>query len=232
MRRTWLTLAIAALVAALPRPSSAQPSPPPLELALSTDRAAYPLGAMVSLTLTVTNPTNAEVTLNFSSSQMYDFAVSSTGGSLVWRWGQGRSFLTVITTRTIPAGGSRTYTERWDQRNAGGLQVPTGVYVAIATLITGGRPTTRPVLFVIGESQPLPRGCNQITSAFADNTPASLVAATVEPHDALTGIWRYDAGRWQGWSATPDAPNDLTVINSRDRLRLCLTGPARWITPL
>jgi hypothetical protein len=231
MRRTWLAIAVVALVAALPRSASAQPMQP-LELRLTADRAAYPVGATVALTLTVTNPTSAEVTLSFSSSQTHDFAVSTTGGSLVWRWGQGRAFLTAITSRAIPAGGSLTFTERWDQRNAGGLRVPTGVYMATAQLTTGGRPAAQPVLFVIGEPQALPGGCNQLTSAFADNTPASLVAATVEPPDALTGMWRFDAGRWQGWSAAPDAPNDLTVINSRDRIRVCLTGPARWITPV
>jgi hypothetical protein len=232
MRRIWLSLALVALTAALPPPTAAQPMPPPLELRLTTDRAAYTVGANVTLTLTVTNPTSDEVRLSFSSGQIYDFAVSSPGGSPVWRWGQGRAFLTAITSRSIPAGGSLTFTERWDQRNAGGLRVPTGVYVANAVLTTGGRPSAPPVLFVIGESQPLPGGCNQITSAFADNTPASLVAAAVEPRDALTGIWRFDGGRWQGWSSHPDAPNDLAAINLRDRIRVCLTGPARWITPV
>lgn len=232
MCRTWIAIAVVSLLAALPPSVAAQPVPPPVELSLTTDRTAYPLGTPVNLTLTVTNPTDAQVTLSFSSSQTHDFAVTSPGGAPVWRWGQGRAFLTVITSRPIPAGGSLTFTERWDQRNAGGLQVPTGVYAVTATLTTGGRPATQPVLFVIGEPQALPGGCNQLTSAFPDNTPAGLVAAAVEPREALTGIWRFDAGRWQGWSPAADAPNDLTLINSRDRLRVCLAGPARWVTPL
>jgi hypothetical protein len=106
------------------------------------------------------------------------------------------------------------------------------LFVATAELRTAGRPSAQPARFIIGESQALPAGCGQVTSGFPDGTPAELVAATVEPRDALTGIWRFDGSRWQGWSGAEDAPNDLTTINSRERIRICLSAAARWITPL
>lgn len=235
MCRLWLLLILcgAGLLVLPPGALGArQPAAPPVELRLTTDRVAYLVGTPVVLTLTITNPTDTAITLTFPSSQIADFTVSSPGGTPVWRWGQGRVFLTVITTRSIPPGGSLTVTERWDQRNTVGLQVPTGVYAVTAQLMAANRPSTEQVAFVIGEAQPLPAGCSQITSAFPDKTPAEVVAATVDPRDVLTGIWRFDGTRWQGWSRMDGAPNDLTTINARDRLRICLSAPARWITPV
>jgi hypothetical protein len=110
--------------------------------------------------------------------------------------------------------------------------VLTSVYAVTGQLMSAGRPTSAPALFVIGETQALPAGCSAVTSAFADGTPAELVAATFESPDALAGLWRLDGSRWLGWSPAPDAPNDLTTINLRDRLRICLTSPTRWITPV
>lgn len=233
MHRLVVPLAVAGLLALLPSPLPAQPASAPLQVEVTTDRPAYTVGAAVTFTFTVTNPSDDPVTITFPSSQIYDIAVTPpAGGAPVWRWAQGRTFLTVITTRTIPAGGRLSFTERWDQRNLVGLQVLTGVYAVTGQLAGGGRPTSVPTLFLIGETQALPAGCATVTSAFPDGTPIGLVAAAFESRETLAGLWRFDGSRWQGWSPVAGAPNDLMTINSRDRLRICLTSPTRWITPV
>jgi hypothetical protein len=217
----------------VPGTGSAQPAPPVVNVAVTTDRAAYTVGAAVTFTLTVTNPSDVPVTLTFSSGQLYDFAVTSpSGAAQVWRWGQGRNFIQSVLTRTIPPKDKLTFAERWNQRTQVGLQALSGVYAVTGLVASAGRPASEPVLFVIGELQGLPGpGCSTITSSFPNGTPAGLVAATFESPDALAGLWKFDRGSWLGWSPAEGAPNDLTTINSRDQLRICLSAPTRWITP-
>ena len=72
------------------------------------------VGASVSLTLTVSNPTSSPMQVTYASGQRYDFAVTdSTTGLEVWRWSMGKGFTQSVGTETIPAGGSVTYTESW-----------------------------------------------------------------------------------------------------------------------
>lgn len=232
MRRLLVfSLSLALLLTALPRGLAAQGA---LEVSLSADRTAYPVGTPVTLTFTVRNRGDAPLTLAFPSGQMFDLVIGPPDSpAVVWRWSQGQFFTQALTSRTLAPGEALTLTATWDQRNQAGLQVPTGVYAATAVLLAGGRPTAGPVRFVIGEEQPLPGpGCFTVRSAFPNGTPVEVVAGAISPADALLAIWRPEGRGWLGWTRAADAPVNLRTVGFGDRLRLCLSGPARWITPV
>lgn len=232
MRRLLiLSVPLALLLAAPPRELAAQGV---LEVSLSLDRTAYPVGVPVTVTFTARNRAEGPLTLTFPSGQLYDVVIGlPERPTVVWRWSQGQFFTQALTTRTLAPGEALTLTATWDQRNQAGLQVPTGVYAATAVLLAGGQPTAGPVRFVIGEEQPLPGpGCLTVRSAFPNGTPVEVVAGTVIPAEALLAIWRPDGGGWLGWTRAADAPVNLRAVGFGDRLRLCLSGPARWITPV
>ncbi len=224
-------LLAALLIAALPRGLAAQPA---LDVTLTTDRTAYAVGVPVTLTFTARNRGDAPLSLTFSSGQLYDVVIGPPQSpAVVWRWSQGQFFTQALTTRTLAPGEALTLTATWDQRNQAGLQVPTGVYAASAVLLAGGHPTAGPVRFVIGEEQALPGpGCFIVRSAFPNGTPIEVVAGAISPADALLAIWRLENGVWLGWTRATDAPVNLRSVAFGDRLRLCLAGPARWITPV
>ena len=95
---------------------------------------ASPAGpSAVSLTLAVTNTSRAPVTLTFGSSQQFDFTVRRADGASVWTWSADRSFLTVITSRTLAAGETVTYSAQW-------TSAPPGTYVATGSVTGSPRP--------------------------------------------------------------------------------------------
>jgi hypothetical protein len=82
----------------------------------------------VRMVLHVTNPTNQPVTLEFSSAQKYDFAVLSSDGREVWRWSKDMGFAAALTSQTIPAGATATFSESWQPGTR------SGSFTAIAEL--------------------------------------------------------------------------------------------------
>jgi len=140
-RPFWWILPAAFLLgcgATAPREPSPAGEGTALRLVLRADRSVYALGAPVTLTLAVTNPGPAPVTLTAPSSQLYDFAVLRDGAE-VWRWSAGRMFLAVLTDLTIRPGETRAFTEVWDQRDRDGRPVGPGDYVVVGRLIGGER---------------------------------------------------------------------------------------------
>ena len=110
-----------------------------LRLRLTSDRPTYRVGSPIMLTLTVTNPARAAITLQFSSSQHYDFEVRHAGQT-VWRWSASRMFAQALTSLTIGPGERRVFAESWNQQDNSGQTVPAGTYEAVATLTTMARP--------------------------------------------------------------------------------------------
>lgn len=82
----------------------------------------------VRMVLHVTNPTNQPVTLEFSSAQKYDFAVLSSDGREVWRWSKDMGFAAALTSQTIAAGGTASFSESWQPGTR------TGSFTAVAEL--------------------------------------------------------------------------------------------------
>jgi hypothetical protein len=95
----------------------------------------------VSLVLHVTNPTDQPVTLEFSSSQRYDFAVQNADGAEVWRWSSDRMFAQALGTETIPPGGTVDYRAVWASGSS------TGVFTAIAQLTALNQPIEQRATF-------------------------------------------------------------------------------------
>jgi hypothetical protein len=82
----------------------------------------------VTLTFTVKNPSADAVKVTFPSGQRYDFVVAdSATGQSVWTWSANKSFVAALGEETIPAGGSRTYVEKWTPPKR-------GLYLARAVL--------------------------------------------------------------------------------------------------
>jgi hypothetical protein len=207
---------------------------PALTVAVASDRAAYAVGAPITFTLTVTNPTDEPAMLLFPSGQMYDFAVSPLGGrSVAWRWGLGRVFTQAFVEQTLAPHATLTFSVEWDQRDAAGQPVGTGVYTVAGVLTTSPPRVTAVVPFVIGEEEVLPApGCFTVPSPFPSGTPVWLVAAAFEPPEVLQSLWQEDRGRWLGWAPGSALPNDLVVVGGNEPLRVCITGPGRWIRPV
>lgn len=107
-------------------PPEPEPSPPPppvdtvttLQLDVSFD--ALQDGAGVALRLRVANPTGGAVTFDFASGQRYDFAATSRGGEILWRWSADKAFPMAFGSVTLQPGASLQYDERWDPDGVSG----------------------------------------------------------------------------------------------------------------
>jgi hypothetical protein len=113
-----------------------------VRLRLASDRPSYPPGAPVSLSLTVTNPGNEPVTLQFSSGQKYDFEVRRAG-QVVWRWAADRMFTQALTSLTLGPGERKVFAETWKQVANDGQAAPGGTYEVVAILTTMVKPQPR-----------------------------------------------------------------------------------------
>jgi len=70
--------------------------------------------SLVTMTLTVKNPSADPIKVTFPSGQKYDFVVTdSTTGRDVWRWADGKGFTMALVDQTVPGNGSLVFTERW-----------------------------------------------------------------------------------------------------------------------
>ena len=78
--------------------------------------------SLVTLTLTVSNPSSAPAQVAFNSGQHSDFTISDAAtGALLWRSGAGALFIQMLTTQTIPANGTVVYTAQWKPTQKGTL---------------------------------------------------------------------------------------------------------------
>jgi hypothetical protein len=120
--------AVAALVwlggAAVPRDQGG------LRASVSTDRGEVAAGGVITFTLLVENGSSEAVTLEFRTSQRYEFLVTSAAQDTVWRWGEGRGFMQVLGQEELGPGKVLTYREQFEARLAPGRYVVTGLLVA------------------------------------------------------------------------------------------------------
>jgi hypothetical protein len=115
---TLLLLAALVLAAACtrplpPPPSGMLPPPAPPRPSLVSSLSVETEGDTVVLALQVTNPYDAPVEVTFPSGQTYDFSVRDTGGRVLWTWSADRGFIQAVQTRTLAAGETWTFRERW-----------------------------------------------------------------------------------------------------------------------
>jgi len=92
---------------------------------ITTDRGNYSRGESVRLRLVKTNITNSPISLNYRTSQRFDF-VAFREGEEIWRWSGDRAFSRALTRIIIQPGGNQTFNAVWDQRNNAGRLVQPG----------------------------------------------------------------------------------------------------------
>jgi len=71
-----------------------------------TDKTVYKINETIMIYINVTNPTDSPIILQFSSSHQFDYEIRGRYNNLIYRWSDGKAFLTVLTNITIPAGES------------------------------------------------------------------------------------------------------------------------------
>ena len=108
---------------------------PAVTLLLATDRALSTTRDPVTFILALDNASDSDVTLTFSSSQIYDVLVTS-GDVTYWSWAADRGFGQVITERTYPPGVTLLGREPWGWLDLTGKPVPPGPYRALPSLLT------------------------------------------------------------------------------------------------
>ena len=102
-----------------------------LQVTLETDKPAYRAGEPVELILRLTNRSAEAKTLDFSSSQRYDFKIEDSGGAAsVWTWSADRMFAQMMGTERLGPGESREYREEFSGTLPPGKYQATGVVTA------------------------------------------------------------------------------------------------------
>lgn len=109
---------------------------------ITTDRPAYAPGDPITLTLTLRNTTSAPVTLEFATSQRYDFTIEDARAPL-WRWSTGQMFAQMLGEETLAAGDSVVYRERFRR------ELTAGSYRAVGTIVRMGEAITASAEFQV-----------------------------------------------------------------------------------
>jgi hypothetical protein len=112
------------------------------ELFLEVDKREH--GA--SLILTVKNPAENMLSLNFETSQNYDFLVrEKETGRILWRWSQGNYFSKVGRNLALLPGQQWRYEEFWDFKDNQHYLLKPGIYEVAGALATREPRETQPV---------------------------------------------------------------------------------------
>jgi hypothetical protein len=131
------------------RSRSAAETNGPIAVKVTTDKKSYASGDSIVLTMTVRNTGKVAQTLDFSSTQKFDFEVrkgGTTDGALVWQWSRGMMFGQIVTSVPLAVGATQTYSATAGPKGHNGSTVPAlaaGTYTVVGTLTTMPR-TARP----------------------------------------------------------------------------------------
>lgn len=91
----------------------AKPGVSGLRAGLTTGKLIYRVGTQLTVSCTVRNTGTKDVQLTFPTAQQYNWTVVEYQGKTIYNWQADRSFAQVLTTLTIPAGGSHTFESSW-----------------------------------------------------------------------------------------------------------------------
>ncbi|MEN6372563.1 MAG: BsuPI-related putative proteinase inhibitor [Armatimonadota bacterium] len=159
---------------------------------VKTDKQSYSLGEPIKMTFVVENPTQRNIVLKFSSSQIYDIWAEKDSKE-VWRWSRGKFFTQALTSITLKPGERRTFQETWNQTSNDGQQVSPGAYSVFAQLMTmQPRPTPVMTQITIGSVQAIIK--------------TMTVSAIVSNIDAAVGQTVQLSGTYLGWRPDPNSP--------------------------
>jgi len=157
-----------------------------------TGKPSYALGEPVKIEFIVENRTARDITLRFSSGQMYDIWVQQNGKE-VWRWSRGRMFTQALMSLTLKPGEKKVFRETWKQVGGKGEQVGVGAYRIFAQLTTfPPRPTPVATQITIGKSRAVIK--------------QTTVGGIVNNVDAAVGQLVQVSGTYRGWRPDPNSP--------------------------
>ena len=97
---------------------------PPIVLwgtALPISVSAAATASAVTFTLRLGSSATGPATVLFSSGQQFDVRVRKLDGSIVWVWSADKAFTAALTSRTLAAGETVTYTASWTPTTKGDL---------------------------------------------------------------------------------------------------------------
>ncbi|PKM56344.1 MAG: hypothetical protein CVV00_00160 [Firmicutes bacterium HGW-Firmicutes-5] len=76
----------------------------------------------------LTNVSNRDVLLTYSSGQKYDYKVYNATGKMVYQWSKDKFFTLALVDQVVKSGTSITFDEVWTYEDDEGMKVPEGVY--------------------------------------------------------------------------------------------------------
>ncbi len=103
-----LLTVVALLLFAVPHVEESQ-----LTVRLTTDRDSYEGDQPIRLQLVLENEGSEPVTLQFTTSQRYDFEIRSAEDELVWRWSDEMGFAQMLGSEIVEPGGRLRYEEEF-----------------------------------------------------------------------------------------------------------------------
>jgi hypothetical protein len=136
-------------LACFPRPHESEASPAPARRAASAAAATLAStlelsvsdSAGIEMRLHLTNGTAKGMELAFPTGQTHEFYVLDSAGREVWRSSSGRVYTSALQLKSLGAGSTVSYAERWSER------LDDGAYTAVAVLRSSNHPVTRQVAF-------------------------------------------------------------------------------------
>jgi hypothetical protein len=141
----WLVGILCLLVSATSLAQSTGPIAPPsgFGVMVSVNQSEYwtdfmPPGVRpptIRMSLTVFNNSNTAVRFAFPSSQRFDFSIYDSNGTPVWRWSDGRAFLSVVGYLTLQPGQSVTFPYEHKFANQDGSPLAQGLYTLKGELV-------------------------------------------------------------------------------------------------
>ncbi|MFJ7936083.1 BsuPI-related putative proteinase inhibitor [Sporosarcina sp. NPDC096371] len=96
------------------------------EVAVDADQALF--------SFTVKNESNQSITLEFPTSQSYDYSVYNAAGRQVYRFGEGKMFLQALQSTTLNSREQFQLKSTWNYNSNEAGKVHAGVYSVIAIL--------------------------------------------------------------------------------------------------
>lgn len=124
----------------------------PVRVTVGTDKKVYRSGEPIKITLLAKNTQKSDVSLQFSSGQMFDIEIrrgKDKNGEKVWQWAEGRMFTMALQSKTLTTNQSLTFQESYgskEMERANGkpaVKLTPGIYTLVGTITTMGR-TPRP----------------------------------------------------------------------------------------
>ncbi|PKM69107.1 MAG: hypothetical protein CVU95_00555 [Firmicutes bacterium HGW-Firmicutes-2] len=76
----------------------------------------------------LTNVSNKDVLLTYSSGQKYDYKVYDPNGKMIYQWSKDKFFTMALVDQVVKSGAFITFDEVWTYVNDEGVKVPDGVY--------------------------------------------------------------------------------------------------------